>query len=804
MIPGLGQPNAGLLANPAAKASPSAIPNTMALNNPFGLQGQSPFGNEDRLAAAMRSTLGALNQPFPDPNPSADPKASNTSQGHPQMFRQPRPDMPLTGQLPFVDAALAAGLVNNFGLANPWLAAQFGADPAQIARGLVPNPFNMQLPGQPTGPVMDDDFRKQPFNNNGGGPAFGGPDPNIMNRNNSNGPFGMNDNSNGPFGFPDRNNPNAFGGMPQQPFMNNRFPGGNQMNDIERGREPGSEARPVFFGLNPAPGPAPAPQRDPRDSRDNSDRDRKYEKSHKNDNQQDNSNPGGLCVELKNCPPDALYKDIRRCLSSYGCSVELIKFDETTDVKKVGVKFQNWHSKMKAMKTSAKVTINGVRVVVAHLTDEDFEVYYESRARKVAFHEERTGRRDRDDSNNRDHRDDRRGFRDNENQEEPWDDRQERPWRDDPRDNRSGGFGRGGFRGGRGGRGRFPDNNNRFDDRGRGGNGPGPDSRNDGPNWNNRQRDFGNQRPGMHEREPRHGPGMQDREHWPGPGMQDREHRPGMQDRDPRQGMQDRDPRPGMHDRDPRPGMHDREPRPGLQDRDPRHGMPNSKPQPDLISDSIIVTNLPAGTTDRDLCDFFSDIGITPKKLHLMLDDNGQPNGEAFIEFWEVEQARRACGKDGAPLGPLNVMVRLVSKEELMEALGVEPGAEQTAKPLLDMPIPRPGLLSTPRDMEPQQPPIMPPPGEMPDPACVVTLENIPYRSGTDDILAFFSEFNLTPDNVFRKLNERGQPTAEARVVMACPEDAIKAVNTLNAHRIGGRNIFLRVLKNVLNIQGGE
>ncbi|KAG6446771.1 uncharacterized protein LOC115441316 [Manduca sexta] len=79
-------------------------------------------------------------------------------------------------------------------------------------------------------------------------------------------------------------------------------------------------------------------------------------------------------------------------------------------------------------------------------------------------------------------------------------------------------------------------------------------------------------------------------------------------------------------------------------------------------------------------------------------------------------------------------------------------------------------------------------------PGCVVSMENVPFRASIDEILQFFSDFELTHDDVIRRYNERGQPTGDARVAFRTPFDAQRAVKTCHMDTIHDRRINLTIL----------
>ncbi|CAK1541817.1 unnamed protein product [Leptosia nina] len=79
-------------------------------------------------------------------------------------------------------------------------------------------------------------------------------------------------------------------------------------------------------------------------------------------------------------------------------------------------------------------------------------------------------------------------------------------------------------------------------------------------------------------------------------------------------------------------------------------------------------------------------------------------------------------------------------------------------------------------------------------PGCVVSMENVPFRATVEDILGFFSDFELTQDDVIRRYNERGQPTGDARVAFRTAFDAQRAVQTRHMNTIFDRRISLTAM----------
>ncbi|XP_012286712.1 uncharacterized protein LOC105703137 [Orussus abietinus] len=236
-------------------------------------------------------------------------------------------------------------------------------------------------------------------------------------------------------------------------------------------------------------------------------------------------------------------------------------------------------------------------------------------------------------------------------------------------------------------------------------------------------------------------------------------------------------------------------------------------------SDCIIVRGLPFQTIDRDILDFFSDIGIVPHRIHMMLNQGGKPAGECFCEFDTPEEALRATAKNGLPLGKSVPSIELVPRLKMMETLGLsEPqvaeGA-QTHYPSLQDARPRfsqlpshhparygagfgprgpPGMMGLPRHLMGRHPT-----GSMEyvegfgKPGCVLSLENVPFKADIDEIIDFFGDFDVKRENVIRRYNDKGMPTGDAKVAFASPGEAQRALRELRHCKMRERTIYMKI-----------
>ncbi|XP_015127257.1 uncharacterized protein LOC107048552 [Diachasma alloeum] len=238
--------------------------------------------------------------------------------------------------------------------------------------------------------------------------------------------------------------------------------------------------------------------------------------------------------------------------------------------------------------------------------------------------------------------------------------------------------------------------------------------------------------------------------------------------------------------------------------------------------DCIIMRGLPFQVIERDIQDFFSDIGIVPRRIHMMLNNHGSPAGECFCEFESAEEAVRATGKSGLPMGKNFPTIELVARNKMLDMLGnADTQFVETQQPfplpLQERPrfspmgnhpprfgnggfgLPRgpPGIMALPRHMPINRPG---PPGSSLDyvegfgkPGCVLSLENVPFKADINEIIEFFRDFDVKRENVIRRYNEKGMPTGDARVAFSSPNEAQRALRELRHCKVRDRTIYLKL-----------
>ncbi|CAH0382838.1 unnamed protein product [Bemisia tabaci] len=259
---------------------------------------------------------------------------------------------------------------------------------------------------------------------------------------------------------------------------------------------------------------------------------------------------------------------------------------------------------------------------------------------------------------------------------------------------------------------------------------------------------------------------------------------------------------------------------------------PRHVPEPSIentvpVSDCLLLKGLPFKANDRDILDFFSDVGIVPLKIHIMFDKQGKPAGDAFCEFNTPEEANRGLVKQNAPMDRNIVTVVPIPRHEMMCALGILPPGPMMPPHMAGpgMPAPRmppgmmgppmghPGDMRMPMHHRPTRPDFIPGGPNFRGhrmendyindsinvdgfgkPGCVVSMENVPFSAGVEDILHFFHGFDVVRQNIIRRFDDDGKPTGDARVCLKTQADAQRACQKLHKRMIGHRIIYLSIV----------
>ncbi|XP_055779323.1 G-rich sequence factor 1 isoform X1 [Salvelinus fontinalis] len=184
-------------------------------------------------------------------------------------------------------------------------------------------------------------------------------------------------------------------------------------------------------------------------------------------------------------------------------------------------------------------------------------------------------------------------------------------------------------------------------------------------------------------------------------------------------------------------------------------------PLPDYNSDPgrekkevfiIRAKGLPWSCTTDDLIEFFSECRVRDgvKGIHLTVNRDGKPNGQAFIELEHEEDVSKALEKHRQYMGPRYIEVFEVNNSD----------AEAILKKSVQLPA---------RD-------------------GVVRIRGLPYSCTETDVMLFFSGLDVAEDGVTLVTDHRGRNSGEAYVQFLTQEQADEAL-TRDREVIGNRYI---------------
>ncbi|XP_038901812.1 heterogeneous nuclear ribonucleoprotein F isoform X2 [Benincasa hispida] len=106
----------------------------------------------------------------------------------------------------------------------------------------------------------------------------------------------------------------------------------------------------------------------------------------------------------------------------------------------------------------------------------------------------------------------------------------------------------------------------------------------------------------------------------------------------------------------------------------PRRSAPRSKLN-DEVKDCaehtgvLRLRGLPYSAGKDDILDFFKGFNLSEDSIHLTLNSEGRPSGEAFVEFSNEQDSKAAMSKDRMTLGSRYIELFPSSHEELDEAI---------------------------------------------------------------------------------------------------------------------------------------
>ncbi|GLT74840.1 hypothetical protein SLA2020_466080 [Shorea laevis] len=81
------------------------------------------------------------------------------------------------------------------------------------------------------------------------------------------------------------------------------------------------------------------------------------------------------------------------------------------------------------------------------------------------------------------------------------------------------------------------------------------------------------------------------------------------------------------------------------------------------------LRGLPYSAGKDDIMEFFKDFVLAEEAIHMIMNSEGRPSGEAFVEFASAEDSKAAMAKDRKTLGSRYIELFPSSTEEMDEAI---------------------------------------------------------------------------------------------------------------------------------------
>ncbi|KAF3330168.1 heterogeneous nuclear ribonucleoprotein F [Carex littledalei] len=113
----------------------------------------------------------------------------------------------------------------------------------------------------------------------------------------------------------------------------------------------------------------------------------------------------------------------------------------------------------------------------------------------------------------------------------------------------------------------------------------------------------------------------------------------------------------------------------------PRRNAPPPKPKPSadgpkddhaVHTGVLRMRGLPFSATKEEIMDFFREFELTENRIHLVLNRDGRPSGEAFVEFENAEESKAAMKNDRMTLGSRYIELFASQLKEMDEAISRE------------------------------------------------------------------------------------------------------------------------------------
>ncbi|XP_031625559.1 probable cyclin-dependent serine/threonine-protein kinase DDB_G0292550 [Contarinia nasturtii] len=228
----------------------------------------------------------------------------------------------------------------------------------------------------------------------------------------------------------------------------------------------------------------------------------------------------------------------------------------------------------------------------------------------------------------------------------------------------------------------------------------------------------------------------------------------------------------------------------------------------------VLIENMEYRTTEMEIVEWSQvKANLTPIRIQLLVNERNQTNGSGFIQFANSEQATKAMELlDKAQFKSRVVHVSLASWQQIMMTIqNITQILRENGFDGIDTSgnIPRPPRYNN-NNNNPnnrfqnnnrfnnnghnnRMPNNRPNRNGANMNGCVVSMSNVPYKASVEDILDFFSDFDLSAEDVIRRYNDEGKPTGDARVRFDSPSEARRAIDLRDKCRLTNRPVYLQL-----------
>ncbi|XP_077983480.1 epithelial splicing regulatory protein 1-like isoform X1 [Glandiceps talaboti] len=245
------------------------------------------------------------------------------------------------------------------------------------------------------------------------------------------------------------------------------------------------------------------------------------------------------------------------------------------------------------------------------------------------------------------------------------------------------------------------------------------------------------------------------------------------------------------------------------------------------VRDCIRMRGLPFAATVEDIMKFLGEFAhyIRPHGVHMVLNQQGRPSGDAFIQMISAEKALQAAQQcHRKHMGERYIEVFQCSGDEMNFVLmggtlnrgGISPPAgtipAQAQFPAYPGAIPSPPAASVmgPIPLAPRPTPAPaayyhPPLYYFPSPpvsptsqayypphnGAVVRMRGLPFTTSVNDIVSFFQGYGVPHQNVQLQYNQDGRPNGDALVAFHSADLAVQVIQEKNRQHLGSRYVEL-------------